>query len=49
YLFGGDSTQTFVLAMMLGIAVGTYSSIFVAGCMLASWRQRSEEAQPQAA
>ncbi|MEZ4576241.1 MAG: hypothetical protein R2857_15195 [Vampirovibrionales bacterium] len=31
YLFGGESTQTFVLAMMLGIAVGTYSSIFVAG------------------
>lgn len=41
YLFGGESTRTFVLAMILGIAVGTYSSIFVASSLLAWWRSRS--------
>jgi preprotein translocase subunit SecF len=34
YLFGGVTTRDFVLAMLLGIAVGTYSSIFVASVML---------------
>lgn len=43
YLWGGQSTQTFVLAMLLGIATGTYSSIFIASCMLAWWRSRNTE------
>lgn len=34
YLFGGVTTKDFVLAMILGIAVGTYSSIFVASVLL---------------
>ena len=34
YLFGGVTTKDFVLAMMLGIAVGTYSSIFFAATLL---------------
>ncbi len=34
YLFGGVTTKDFVLAMILGIEVGTYSSIFVASVML---------------
>ena len=36
--FGGESTRGFVLAMLLGIGVGTYSSIFVASPLLALWR-----------
>jgi preprotein translocase subunit SecF len=40
YLFGGSSTRDFVLCMMLGIFVGTYSSIFVASSLLAWWRDR---------
>ncbi len=42
YFFGGESTQNFVLAMILGIVVGTYSSIFVASSLLAWWRTRKE-------
>ena len=35
YLFGGVTTKDFVLAMILGIAIGTYSSIFFASMVLA--------------
>lgn len=34
YFFGGTTTKDFVLAMILGIAVGTYSSIFFAATLL---------------
>ena len=34
YFFGGVTTKDFVFAMILGIAVGTYSSIFVASVLL---------------
>ena len=34
YLFGGVTTKDFVLAMILGISVGTYSSIFFASVLL---------------
>ena len=34
YIFGGVTTKDFVLAMILGIAIGTYSSIFVASVLL---------------
>ncbi|OGI19696.1 MAG: protein-export membrane protein SecF [Candidatus Melainabacteria bacterium RIFCSPHIGHO2_02_FULL_34_12] len=39
YLFGGETTKTFVGAMFLGIASGTYSSIFVASALLVWWRE----------
>lgn len=35
YFFGGATTKEFVLAMILGIVVGTYSSIFFASVLLA--------------
>lgn len=35
YFFGGATTKEFVLAMILGIIVGTYSSIFFASVLLA--------------
>ncbi len=35
YIFGGATTREFVLAMILGIIVGTYSSIFFASVLLA--------------
>ena len=34
YLFGGEVISSFTLAMIFGILVGTYSSIFVAGPLL---------------
>lgn len=35
YFFGGETTKDFVLAMILGIIAGTYSSIFFASVLLA--------------
>ena len=35
YFFGGSTTKEFILAMILGIIVGTYSSIFFASVLLA--------------
>lgn len=40
YLFGGDSTQSFVGALFVGLAVGTYSSIFLASPMLVAFRNK---------
>jgi preprotein translocase subunit SecF len=34
FLFGGDSLKHFVLALMFGIIIGTYSSIFIASPLL---------------
>jgi len=36
-LFGGTTIRTFVLALLIGIGTGTYSSIFVASMLLVSW------------
>lgn len=40
YFFGGETTKTFILAIILGVVVGTYSSICVASLVLAWWRHR---------
>lgn len=40
YFFGGVTTKDFVLAMILGIAIGTYSSIFFASMAIDVWRER---------
>ena len=37
YFFGGVTTKDFVLVMILGIAIGTYSSIFFASTLVAWW------------
>ena len=39
YLFGGVTTKDFVLAMLIGVISGTYSSIFNASCLLVYWRE----------
>jgi preprotein translocase subunit SecF len=36
-LFGGESTRNFVLALLLGVVAGTYSSIFNASQLLVAW------------
>lgn len=43
YFFGGVSTKEFVLAMALGIIIGTYSSIFFASMLLADHRKKLAE------
>ncbi len=38
-LFGGPTIRDFVLALIIGIAVGTYSSIFLASPLLVVWEK----------
>jgi preprotein translocase subunit SecF len=50
-LFGGSATQEFVLALLIGIISGTYSSIFNASPLLVVWqewedRRKGREATP---
>jgi SecD/SecF fusion protein len=45
-LFGGDTIRGFVLALLIGIVTGTYSSIFNASTLLVAWEKaRSRVAQ----
>ena len=37
YTIGGSTIRDFVLALIIGVSVGTYSSIFTASCLLAGW------------
>lgn len=39
-LFGGSTTREFVLALLIGVTVGTYSSIFNAAQLLVAWDNR---------
>lgn len=41
FLLGPDSTKGFTLALLLGVLVGTYSSIFNATPFLVWWQERS--------
>ncbi len=40
YLLGAATLRQFALALFIGIAAGTYSSIFVATPLLAEWKER---------
>jgi SecD/SecF fusion protein len=39
-IFGGATLQDFAFAMLVGIASGTYSSIFIASPVLTAWKER---------
>jgi len=39
-IFGGATLQDFAFAMFVGIASGTYSSIFIASPVLTAWKER---------
>jgi preprotein translocase subunit SecF len=41
--FGGESIRYFILAMTIGVVVGTYSSIFVASPILVAWENYSSK------
>ena len=43
YFFGGVTTKDFVLAMILGIAIGTYSSIFFCSTLVDIWEDRQRQ------
>lgn len=42
YLLGASTLREFALALFVGIAAGTYSSIFVASPLLAIWKERED-------
>jgi preprotein translocase subunit SecF len=48
YVLGGVTTRDFVLAMLIGIFSGTYSSIFNASALLVWWRERKPPKAPKA-
>ena len=41
YIVGGNVVRDFALAMIMGVAIGTYSSIFVASPIIVEWENRS--------
>lgn len=41
FLFGGEVISNFAFAFLVGIAVGTYSSIYIASSLLVEWYSRS--------
>ena len=42
YFFGGVVLEDFALAMILGVIVGTYSSVFVASTVVYAFRKESK-------
>ncbi len=42
-LFGGETLKDFALALLVGIASGAYSSIFIAAPLLTVWKEREPE------
>jgi len=38
FFFGGETIKYFSLALIVGIVIGTYSSIFITGSLLVSWK-----------
>ncbi len=43
HFFGGSTLHEFTLTLMIGIAVGTYSSIFIASPLLVSWHMWTQK------
>ena len=43
FFFGGVVIRDFALAMILGVIIGTYSSIFVASPIIYAWRKDTKK------
>lgn len=43
FVLGAPTLRDFALALFVGIAAGTYSSIFIAGPLLATWKEKEPE------
>jgi preprotein translocase subunit SecF len=48
FFLGGEVLNTFALTLIIGIIVGTYSSIYVASPIVVIWKQWTERRQPVA-
>ncbi len=44
YFFGGEVLRNFALALIIGIGIGTYSSIFIASPIVVDWEMRLQKA-----
>ncbi len=42
FFFGGSTLQDFAFALIVGTFSGTYSSVFIAGPVLAHWKEKDE-------
>ena len=49
YFMGGSVIHDFVFALLIGILIGTYSSIFIAAPLVLEWHLRFEEGRTPAA
>lgn len=47
YLFGGETTKNFSLALLIGISIGAYSSIFTASPIWVTWKEYSDRQRLQ--
>ncbi|HEX9970464.1 MAG TPA: protein translocase subunit SecF, partial [bacterium] len=47
FFFGGEVIHDFSFALVVGITVGTYSSIFIASPVVIEWYLRSESKKSQ--
>jgi predicted RND superfamily exporter protein len=43
FIFGSATLRDFAFAMLIGIASGTYSSIFIASPVLTAWKEREPQ------
>lgn len=48
YFFGGSVIHNFAFALIIGVLIGTYSSIFVASPIVVEWELRSQAKKSQA-
>jgi preprotein translocase subunit SecF len=48
FLFGGDAIRPFLLALLIGLTPGTYSSIFNAAPLLTVWEERDARRKERA-
>ena len=49
YLFGGEVLRGFAFTMVIGIIVGTYSTIFIASPIVVWWDSYRKRRRPAAA
>ncbi|NTU69266.1 protein translocase subunit SecF, partial [bacterium] len=42
FVLGGESIRYFIFALLVGMFLGTYSSVFIASPLLVSWKKLDE-------
>jgi preprotein translocase subunit SecF len=48
YFMGGSVIHDFAFALIIGILIGTYSSVFIAAPLVVDWHRRFEEGRAPA-